>query len=55
MMDIEKTKVLVIEVAKAHGVYDACEDLVTEGKARWLRCGDSWECGPGPGIELKHL
>lgn len=33
-------------------VYDACEELVNEGKARWLREGSSWESGPGPGIEL---
>lgn len=36
-------------------VYDACEDLVTDGSARWLRLGDSWESGPGPGIELKSF
>lgn len=33
-------------------VYDACEALVDAGKARWLREGNSWESGPGPGIEL---
>lgn len=33
-------------------LYDACEALVNERKARWLPMGDSWQSGPGPGIEL---
>lgn len=34
-------------------VYDACEELVNQGKATWLPIGDSWQSGPGPGIQLR--
>lgn len=33
-------------------VYDACQALVDARRARWLPVGDSWQNGPGPGIEL---